>query len=263
MSVITGMAEVNETKLYYEVMGEGHPLVLIHGALIDRRVWDEQFKVFAEHYRVIRYDVRGYVKSEIPEKPYSHVQDLYSLLNFLSIDKVYVIGLSMGGGIAIDFTLEHPEMVDALIPVSPGLSGYKYSDEMMQRFSEIFSAFKDKGISQAAQIVLDDPFWSPAQEHARQKIKDMITENSQVFSLDPELMQPLSPPAIQRLSEIKVTTLIIAGERDYPDNLKVADMLETEIAGAKKVMIPGTGHIVNMDNPEELNRILLDFLGRL
>ena len=73
-----GFVETNGTQLYYETMGEGHPLVLIHGGYMDRRMWDDQFVVFAQHYRVIRYDVRGFGKSELPPVPYTDRQDLYN-----------------------------------------------------------------------------------------------------------------------------------------------------------------------------------------
>src|ERR1700686_488233 len=90
----TGFVETDGTKLYYEVMGEGLPLVLIHGGYMDRRMWDDQFAVFAQHYRVIRYDVRGFGKTELPQVPYTDRQDLYNLLSFLGVEKTYILALS-------------------------------------------------------------------------------------------------------------------------------------------------------------------------
>ena len=94
----TGIAEVNGTKLYYEMAGKGHPLVLIHGGAVDRRAWDDQFPVFSRSYQVIRYDLRGSGKSAIPQKPYSNAEDLYALLRFLKVDKTVLMGISRGGG---------------------------------------------------------------------------------------------------------------------------------------------------------------------
>src|SRR6266705_3588362 len=119
----TGFAEVNGTKLYYEVLGEGHALVLIHGGYMDRRMWDDQFAVFAQHYRVICYDVRGFGQTELPPVPYTDREDLYHLLSFLGLGKTYLMGLSVGGGVAIDFTLDYLDMVDALILVGSSISG--------------------------------------------------------------------------------------------------------------------------------------------
>ena len=120
---VTGFVESNGTQLYYEMMGEGHPLVLIHGGYMDRRMWDDQFAVFAQHYRVIRYDVRGFGQTALPPVPYTDREDLSHLLSFLGLEKTYLIGLSLGGEIAIDFTLDYPGMVDALILVGSSISG--------------------------------------------------------------------------------------------------------------------------------------------
>src|ERR1044072_826236 len=108
-----GMARVNGTSLYYETKGKGFPIVFVSGGgILDRRGWDEQFETFAKHYRVVRYDVRGIGKSARPQGPFSHSEDLYALLSFLKIKRAHVAGLSVGGAIAIDFALEHPEVVD-------------------------------------------------------------------------------------------------------------------------------------------------------
>ncbi len=142
----TGFAEVNGTKLYYEVLGEEHPLVLIHGGYMDRRMWDDQFAVFAEHYRVIRYDVRGFGKTELPQVPYADRQDLYDLLMFLGVEKAYVLGLSLGGVIAIDFTLDYPNMVDALVLVGSPVSGFSmelmFTEEQLQQQIQRWAPFE-------------------------------------------------------------------------------------------------------------------------
>ena len=115
-----GFAEVNGTTLYYEVAGEGHPLVLNHGGLVDHHLWDDHIDAFAQHFKVISYDIRGFGSSGMLKRGmelYSMERDLYSLLRFLGIEKTYILGLSMGGALAIDFTLQYPEMVDSLITV--------------------------------------------------------------------------------------------------------------------------------------------------
>src|SRR5260370_9368489 len=117
--------------MYYEVAGRGQPFVLVHGHLMDRRSWDDQFTVFAQRYRVIRYDQRGFGDSGLITKgeSYSDRQDLYALMKFLGIKSASMMGVSGGGALAIDFTLEHPEMVDALIPVTPGGTSVRPSEE--------------------------------------------------------------------------------------------------------------------------------------
>src|SRR5438552_3203312 len=122
----SGVAHVNDTELYYDLAGAGHPLTLAHGLLLDRSSWDAQFGVFAQQYTVMRYDLRGWGDSaQEPAEPlYSPRQDLLSLLDYLNIHTTYLLGLSGGGTIVLDFTLEHPDRVDALILVASGLSGY-------------------------------------------------------------------------------------------------------------------------------------------
>src|SRR5947209_8097672 len=211
----TGFAELNGTRLYYEVAGEGHPLVLLHGGLVDRRLWDDQFDVFAQHYKVIRYDMRGFgdsglIKADIGA--YSLRQDLYALLKFLGIEKAYVLGLSMGGGLAIDFTLEHPEMVDALIPVGAGVSGFKPEEENPDAiWAETDEAFKRGDMARAVELTLqtwtDGPMRKPEQVDAsvRERVRQMTTSN---FKRDDDQNAPepeeLEPPAISRLSQIHV-----------------------------------------------------------
>src|ERR671913_2365380 len=104
----TGEAEVNGARVYYEVAGEGEPLVLVHAGIADSRMWEDQLTAFADRYRVIRYDMRGFGRTEIVEGPFSHHEDLHSLLNFEGLDRVPLRGCSMGGGAVLAFALQYP-----------------------------------------------------------------------------------------------------------------------------------------------------------
>ena len=273
--VQTGFAEVNGTKLYYEVAGTGHPFVLVHGHLLDRRSWDDQFAVFAQRYRAIRYDQRGFGDSGLITKgePYSARQDLYELMKFLGIESAYIMGVSGGGSLAIDFTLEHPEMVDALIPVTAGVSGYQPSEEDMKAnpevvrmFTGLNEAFEKHDIAGAVEISLelwtDGPGRLPKQaaSDVRERVREMTTRNWNRPDDEAQAETPLEPPAIQRLSQISVPTLVILGELDAPNPL---ESLTAEIPGAKKVVMAETAHHPFMEKPAEFNQIVLDFLGSL
>src|SRR5205823_1427581 len=141
-----GYLDVEGGKLYYEVAGQGHPLVLIHAGVADCTMWDEQIEPFSRRYRVIRYDTRGFGRTTTEDVSFSNRQDLFDLLRHLDVDRAYVLGISRGGQIAIDFTLEHPEMVDALIPVAAGLSGYQgeSNEEEMQLFNKMEELWEKK-----------------------------------------------------------------------------------------------------------------------
>ena len=270
-----GFAEVNGTSLYYEVAGAGHPLVLNHGGLVDHHLWDDQFDAFAQHFKVIRYDIRGFGASGMLSKgmePYSMERDLYGLLQFLGIEKTYVLGLSLGGTLAIDFTLQYPEMVDALITVGSGLSGYEWGEpdkELMAKFAAMDEAFKSGDIARSVEISLqlwtDGPYRTPEQvdPQVRERVRAMTTHN--YGRGDDEDVQPqeMEPPAVGRLAEIHVPVLIIAGGQDAEAILTIADTLEKSIAGAKKVVIPGAAHHPNMEKPAEFNRVVIEFLEQL
>ena len=271
----TGFAEVNGTRLYYEVAGTGHPLTLIHGGLVNRRLWDDQFDAFAQHYRVIRFDIRGFGDSAPPTPetpPYFLEEDIHSLLKFLGVEKTYVMGLSMGGALAINFTLMYPEMVDALIPVAMGLGGFEATEEdkQLEGWKQVEEAAKSGNIAQAVEVTLrawtDGPGRTPDQVSpaVREKVRAMTTHNFELPE-DDNATQPqeLETPAISRLAEIHVPTLIILGDQDVPSILKISDILEKGISGARKVVIPDTAHHLPMEKPQEFNQIVLDFLGSL
>ena len=197
----TGMADVDGAKLYYELSGQGHPLVLLHAGGMDSRMWDDQFELFAGHFKVIRYDARGVGKSEVPTGPFSHYEDLYGLLRFLGIDVAFIVGLSLGGRTAIDFSLAYPQMADALVLVGSGLSGYTFSPQYQEKIMAVVSAVRAGTISQQVEAFLDNSssVLSPEHAFARQKIIKMLTDNAKASSLDPSLVRELNPPAIEAL----------------------------------------------------------------
>jgi 3-oxoadipate enol-lactonase len=273
-----GFAEINGTTLYYEVAGAGDPFVLVHGHLLDRRSWDDQFAVFAQRYKVIRYDQRGFGDSGLitKGKSYSDRQDLYELMTFLGIESASIMGVSGGGTLAIDFTLEHPEMIDALIPVTAGVSGFRPSEEVMKKhpdvvrlYTSLNEAFEKHDIARAVEISLelwtDGPGRLPEQAapDVRERVREMTTRNwerpdDEAQAETPPV--PLEPPALGRLSQIAVPTLVILGEWDGPNPL---DQLAAEIPGAKKMVMAETAHHPFLEKPAKFNQIVLDFLGSL
>jgi pimeloyl-ACP methyl ester carboxylesterase len=265
---VAGLAEVNGTRLYYEVMGKGRPIVFIGiGAGVDSRLWDDQFREFAKRFRVIRYDIRGFGRSAAPTSPYSHVDDLYGLLKFLKVKKAYVAGLSAGGGIAIDFTLEHPRMVGGLIVVGSVVGGFQFSDTFRQRDAANIKPALSGDYETMARNMLADPYTIPALENpsARERYRELLLDkkNTRRFTVEYPAPRGLNAPAIGRLSEIHAPTLIVTGSLDIPDVLKIAHILEAGIAGSERINIPGAGHMVNMEKPEAFNRAVLNFLRKL
>jgi pimeloyl-ACP methyl ester carboxylesterase len=259
-----GFAPVNGTRLFYEVRGAGPAVVLIHGGQLDCRIWNDQLDSFSQRYRVIRYDVRGYGGSPRPDVPYSDVEDLAALLDYLEVDKAHLVGLSLGGRIAVDLALAHPTRVGSLTLAGPGLSGYEPPGgaESELRMWEIIKAARDQGPDQATALWLKDPFMAPAMEQARlvPGLRKIARENAHCWLKNPILQRPPKPAAAARLGEIEVPTLLVIGDRDVPQVRATVETLERGIRGAKKVSIPNAGHMVNMEGPDVFNRAVLGFL---
>jgi 3-oxoadipate enol-lactonase len=264
----SGYAYVNGTKLYYEIAGAGHQLVLIHGYTLDNRMWNNQFNTLSQKYRVIQYDLRGFGKSDCPSlgQKYCHTEDLKALLDYLKISKAHVMGLSMGGGIAVEFTLEHPEMAQALIPVDSTLGGFSYSDEFNAIFKEIFTKFSEEGLGSAKKVWMECLLFKPIFEipEAAPRFSMMVSDYSGWhWSTNSDAMQSITPAAIERLEEINVPVLVIVGERDMSDFLNIARVMERDIPYARLAVLDDVGHMSNMEDPESFNREVFSFLESL
>ncbi len=254
-------ADINGTKIHYDVQGTGEPLVLIHAAITHLGMWDDQMASLAQHHRVIRYDIRGWGKSKDPPGTYTQHDDLRALLQHLDIEQAAVLGISNGGHIAIDFALAYPELVKALIAVAPGLGGYEptFDEATAQKETTVEEAYErgDKPLAAelAAQIWVDGPQRTPEQVDAdfRRRALEMIRYTFELPDTDGEAVE-LEPPAVGRLKEIEAPTLVIIGEQDVPAMFLIVDLLEANVAAAKKVIIPGVAHFPNMESRKHLIR---------
>jgi 3-oxoadipate enol-lactonase len=259
-----GYARISGAALYFEVAGAGDPLVLLHEGFADSGMFDDQIGVLAAHYRVIRYDRHGCGRSGAPAVPYTHHEALRALLRYLGVARAAVLGMSAGGGVAIDFTLAYPTMVEVLIPVAAAIGGYVGSQETMQKWGTIGAALAGGDVAGATELTLrmwvDGPTRAPDEiaPGVRARMRRMITHYYTIRRDDPPA---LDPPAISRLGEIAAPTLIVVGDRDVPDVLAQAELLKTAIGGARIATLPGVAHVPNMERPRVFNDLVLEFLG--
>jgi 3-oxoadipate enol-lactonase len=260
-----GFVEVPGGNLYFEAVGAGEPLILIHAGITDSRMWDPQITPLAETFDVIRYDVRGFGRSSDPAGDFYHHEDLLALIRHLALSRTNIVAVSMAGSIAIDFALAHPGRVDKLILVATGPSGYdRWGDEIRRGWAEEEAALEAADIERAIEINLrmwvDGPRRRPADvdPSVRAQVREMLELNlPRQGEGEP---QPLEPLAVHRLGEIHAPTLVIVGDQDAPEIIDSSHLLAREISGARFEMIAGVAHLPNMEQPEQFNRLVLDFL---
>ncbi len=257
------IACVNGARLHYQVTGTGPALVLIHGNTLDIRMWSDQVAVFAERYQVICYEMRGFGKSTVPGgEAYAPADDLALLLSHLGVAHAHILGLSLGGAVAIDFALAYPAMTAALLVADAGLREYPW--QAYGAFSaDVRSAAVAFGVEEARRRWLAGPLFSPAMEHPELavRLRQMVADYSGWHWLNRELLQPLAPPAIDRLESISSPTLVIVGERDLPEFHAIAGLVQRRVPAASLAMMSGVGHMSNMEDPVRFNALVLDFLA--
>ena len=265
----SGFAEINGSKIYYEIAGTGEPLILIHGWSFDARCWDGQFDIFSKEYRVLRYDLRGFGRSALPDTgaAYSQTKDLIALLDYLNIKKAHVVGHSFGGKVAFDFVLNNPEKVISLIlpDAAMDVPGLKVSEDVITWIRDTWKTGREKGVEEAKKLWIKGSPLKPAMNNpiSASLVKQMIEDYSgwHWVNNDPHTRFVKFPP--ERLSEIKVPTLILVGELNPKIYHDWADIQKKYIPNSQKEIIPNAGHALNIENPEKVNELVLKFLSQI
>jgi 3-oxoadipate enol-lactonase len=245
--------------LHVEETGQGPVVVLVHAFHMDLRQWDEQLPALRA-YRVVRYDVRGHGKSEPPGDGYAAHEDLAAVLRDLGVNRASIVGHSMGGQIAVDFALTYPGMVDRLVLVSPGISGFNTPPG--EWLKPIIEAVRAGQSQRAAELWWDSSFLAGVKARGKvgEPYRQIVVDNARIWTLPRRSDSAVQPPAINRLADLKASTLVITGERDDPPLRGLAQRIAAEAPNARLVDMKGVGHMFPMERPAEFNRVLVDFL---
>lgn len=257
-----GFVDVAGGRLYYRIDGEGDPVVFVHGFTLDHRMWDDQVAAFAGRYRVVRYDARGFGRSSLPTGEYRPHDDLRDLMAALGIARAHVIGLSMGGGIAADFAIAHPAMVERLVLVDAAISGYTWPEGSRTISEGVYSAARAGDLAAARAAWLASPLFGPAREDPRvaAALEAIVGDYSGWHWQNEGLARGIEPGAGQRLAELTAPTLVVVGERDLPVFHDMARHIAGGPTDARVVVIPGAGHMANMEAPDQFAELVLPFL---
>ncbi len=255
-------------ELWHEIAGTGSPVLLIHAGICDSRMWEPQWQSFPPAHRTVRCDLRGFGRTPLPAEGYSHARDVARLLERLELGAVALVGVSLGGRVALEVALARPDLVDRLVLVAPGLPGHEWSDAV-RRFGEAEEVALERGDLDAAveanlRMWVDGPHRGSdvVDPSVRRAVGEM---QRRAFELQLPVWEEaeeelLVPDAGSRYVEIRVPTLVLVGVEDVSDMHVIAERLASGILGARKEEIPGTAHVPSLERPEEFDRLVLPFL---
>ncbi|HEX2129432.1 MAG TPA: alpha/beta fold hydrolase [Solirubrobacterales bacterium] len=255
-------------------MGAGPALLLIHAGIADRTMWDPQWRTWNEDFTLIRYDQRGFGESDDPEAAYSLHEDALAVLDAVGIERVAVIGASMGGRAALDLALEAPDRVHAIITVAATPSGWEHDAELLARFEAVDAAYERGGVDAANEVEL--AMWVEGPYRSRGEVDPAVRghvarinraalareEGRERAGANPEPSEP-AVPAVDRLAEVGVPTLVVTGEFDQPSVNAGAAAIANGVAGARAVTIAGAAHLPSLERPEAFDREARKLLAAL
>lgn len=251
-------------RLWIEQAGEGPAVVFVHSGVTDRRMWDGQVAALADRYHVIRYDHPGYGRSEAATEPYSPVAELDAVLDHAGVEQAAVVGCSMGGMIVVDYTLAHPERVAALVTAAAGLTGFPWQPPpaQVQLEAELTAASKAGDHERIVRAAVD--LYSPlhTDPDVDERLRRLIADNTAAIAVMGTKFQ-LGQPAYGRISGIQVPTLVVVGDRDLDDFVRIARLLASEIDGARLDVLPDVDHIPPVRAEQAFTDLLAGFLDGL
>jgi len=258
---------VNGATFHSEVAGEGPGLVFIHAGVADSRMWDAEFTAFRDGYRVLRFDLRGFGRTPMPPGRFAYHEDVAGVMRASGMECATLVGCSFGANVAVDTCLAFPGMVERLVLIAPGL-GVGSESEEVRRFDEAEEAALEWGDLEGAtelnlRLWVDGPFRKPGEvsAEARARVHEMQMGNFRMTMPQEIERVRLEPPAVERLNEIRVPTLVVLGALDVPFLAGVAERIEREVPGMRLVVVPDAAHMLNFEKPEEFRRILSEFLS--
>lgn len=241
---VTGKAPVNDIQMYYEIYGEGEPLILLHGGLGNTGYWEKQVPVFSEKYKLIVIDSRGHGRSTCTEQPIGYslmASDVMALMDYLGIEKASILGWSDGGIIGLEMAINHPERLHKLIAYGANYTTSGVRADIGE--DETFNTYIAKACEDYPKLSPDPSQW------------DAFLENiDHMWASEPNFTP-------EQLNKINIPILVLDGDDDeaiYTEHTKkMAGLIPT----AKLLLIPGTGHFAMWEKPEEFNQIVLDYLS--
>ena len=265
----------DNVRLYYEEVGSGTPIVFVHEFAGDHRSWEPQMRYFARRYRCIAYAARGYPPSEVPVATASYSQaraaaDIRCVLDQLKIDKAHIVGLSMGGLAVLHFGLSYPDRARSLLVAGAGYgSEAGERDKFRGEAETIAGKLQREGMAQFAEAYAYGPTrvqFEHKDPRGFAEFKRMLAEHSAEGSAETQRGVQRERPSLfdleERLKRLTVPMLVVTGDEDWPC-LVPNIFLKRTCASAALLVIPNSGHTVNLEEPAAFNAALADFLAQV
>ena len=257
---------INGIDLAYDEAGSGPPLLLIHAGIVDRRMWDDVMPALAERFRVIRFDLRGYGDTPLPSGEYAYGSDVVELLGALDVGRASVVGVSMGGHVALDVAIARPELVDRLIVVASGIDGWEHSAAMRAEWDLEEAAWESGDLDEVAWVNVRTWLDGPTRDESavpdalRRRVWEM-QRRALDYDNDDAKGGWLTASRRARLAGVQAPTLVACGVLDQPDFMEIARVLAAEIPNARLVELPGVAHLPPMEDPAAFTALVLDFFA--
>ena len=254
--------KANGISMNYEIKGKGPNLVLIHGAGDNLNMWYHQVPFFSKSYRVISYDVRGFGQTDSPAMEYSMSlfgEDTYQLMKALGVAEGYFLGYSMGGRIALELAINHPEMVKTLILANSSIGLTPPSPESVERRRVTLELLEKGDMEKTAEMMTTNAFSPDFKSKNRSEfnryMKVKLQNKPSGFAL---VMRALSAPP--DISKVKCPVLLVVGDKDLSMGVEQGKQAQAAIPGAKLVILP-TGHAAAVESPDKFNQAVAEFLS--
>jgi 3-oxoadipate enol-lactonase len=248
--------DVNGARLWVEEEGAGPAVLFIHGGLGDLRLWEPQARALSDRFRCIRFDLRFYGRSESPGVAFSQVEDAVGVLDALGVERAALVGLSFGGGLALDVALTHPDRVWAVAHVAGGVSGLPVDAYTKEQEAAYEGAVESGDLETAMSI--DLAVWAPL--GVDEAIRDLWRATPDAIGV-PEGASPAAPPDThERLAEIAAPTLVVVAAHDPPGLRETDARVARTVPGARLVEID-SDHYLTLREPEQVTDLLRGFLS--
>ena len=263
-----GKITAGGSEWYYEMKGAGEAVVFLHAGFMDHTMWDKQVAYFSKNYKVITVDLPAHGQTKNGDSIGLIADALKQVLDVLKISKAYFVGLSLGGGAVTDFALAYPERVHKIVLAGSGINGYetKYivDSVALNYFDDLMSALEKKDTAVAAEVFVsywyDGPYRKPGEvDSSQRRWMYEKTYNTMIVHKVRGWPQFAKPPAVNRIDSIAVPALILAGDKDMRYILDAAEVLDQRIPKSRRIIIPGVAHMMNLEKPDEFNRVVESF----